>query len=97
MGVYMSLSQTIQKGVLHYPTLKTVLSIENVLKNSNEPLNKEEIKRRLNTKIHHMTLNLILDYLEESGKVFIGKKGIEWTFNENPRFKKLYNKSIQVR
>ncbi len=93
----MSLTQTIQKGVLHYPTLKTVLSIENILKEANEPLNKEEIKRQLSTKIHHMTLNLILDYLEESGKIFIGKSGVQWTFNENPKFKKLVSKSIQVR
>lgn len=93
----MSLAQAIEKGVLHYPTLKTVLSIESVLKNANGPLRKEMIKNKLKTKIHHMTLNLILDYLEESGKIFIGKDGVQWTFNENPKFKKLLNKSIQVR
>lgn len=93
----MSLTKTIEKGVLHYPTLKTVLSIENILKEANEPLNKEEIKRLLDKKIHHMTLNLILSYLEESGKIFIGKEGIQWTFNENSKFKNLLNNSVEVR
>ena len=93
----MSLTKTIQKGVLHYPTLKTVLAVENVLKDSNNSMTKEEIKRKLSTKIHHMTLNLILDYLEDGGKIFIGKDGIQWTFNEDPKFKKLLEKSVQVR
>ncbi len=93
----MALTETIQKAVLHYPTLKTVLAIENVLKEANKPLTKEGIKSKLETKIHHMTLSLILDYLEDSGKIFIGKAGVSWTFNENPRFKELVNKSIRVR
>ncbi|MFH1545023.1 MAG: hypothetical protein ABIE23_02975 [archaeon] len=93
----MVLTKTLEKGVLHYPTLKTVLAVEDVLKNSKGLLNREEIKERLPTKIHHQTLNLILEYLEESGKIFIGKKGILWTYNESPKFKKLLEKSIQVR
>ncbi len=93
----MSLTKTIEKGVLHYPTLKTVLGVENILKEANAPINKEEIKRRLETKIHHMTLNLIIEYLEESGKIFVGKEGIQWTFNEDPKFKKLFDKAVQVR
>ncbi len=93
----MNLTKTIEKGVLHYPTLKTVLAVENILKDADTPINKEEIKRRLNTKIHHLTLNLIIKYLEESGKIFIGKDGIQWTFNEDPKFKRLFDKAVQVR
>jgi len=93
----MTLAKTLKKGVLHYPTLKTVLSVEGVLKDANDPITKEEIKSRLNTKIHHLTLNLVLDYLEDSGKVFIGKDGVQWVFNENPKFQDLINRSICVR
>ena len=97
MVINMALTETIQRGVLHYPTLKTVLAIENVLKESNVPLNKEGIKSKLETKIHHMTLNLVIAYLEDSGKIFIGKDGISWTFNENPKFQQLVNNAIRVR
>jgi hypothetical protein len=90
-------TKQIKKKILHYPTLKTVLSVEKVLKEAALPINKEEIKRRLNTKIHHLTLNLILAYLEDSGKIFIGKKGVEWTFNENTKFKVLCDRSYQIK
>ncbi len=93
----MTLEKTIEKGVLHYPTLKTVLAIEKTIKNSNKPINREQIKQKLETKIHHQTLNLVLSYLEESGKIFIGKEGITWTFNDNFKFKKLVKESIKVR
>ncbi|MFH1752037.1 MAG: hypothetical protein ABH821_03825 [archaeon] len=91
------LQKTLQKGVLHYPTLKTVLSVEKVLKNANNLLSREQIKEKLPTKIQHQTLNLIIEYLEESGKVFIGKKGVVWTHNKNPKFLKLLEQSTQVR
>jgi len=38
-----------------------------------------------------------LDYLEESGKIFIGKDRITWTFNDNLKFKKLVKESIKVK
>ena len=93
----MSLTKTLQKDVLHYPTLKTVLAVESVLKNANALLNKEQIKSRLPTKTQHMTLNLILDYLEDSGKIFVSEKGVLWTFNENKKFRDLLEKSVQVK
>lgn len=87
----------LQEEILHFPNLKTVLMVENVLKEVKEPLSKNEIKRRLPSKVMHQTLNIILDYLEESGKVMTGSKGIIWIFNENPRFKKILERSVLVR
>ncbi|MBU1939143.1 hypothetical protein KKH30_00090, partial [Candidatus Micrarchaeota archaeon] len=78
-------------------TLRTVLAVESVLQEANTLLNREQIKERLPTKIQHQTLNIILEYLEESGKIFIGSKGILWTHNESPKFRKLAEKSVQVR
>lgn len=93
----MSLNKRIEKGVLHYPTLKTILAIEKVIKNANKPINREQIKQKLQTKTHHQTLNLVLSYLEDSGKIFIGKDGITWTFNDSPKFKKLVKEAIKVK
>ena len=83
--------------IIHYPNLKTVLEVEKVLMKANTLLNKEQIKAKLPTKIMHQTLNVILNYLEKSGKIFVSGKGILWTFNENPKFKKLVEKSIRVK
>ena len=82
--------------IIHYPNLSTMLEVEKVLKNAELPLSKEEIKRRLPTKIMHQTLNVILEYLEESGKIMIGEKGITWIAQDNPRLKQLLARGIRV-
>jgi hypothetical protein len=76
------------KGVLHYPTLKTVLLVEEIISNAETALSREEIKRRLGGKVMHQTLNVILSYLEYSGKIHISEKGVRWVYK--PR-KKLDN------
>ena len=85
-----------QRTILHYPNLKTVLMVEEVIREADAPLSRNEIKRRLPTKVMHQTLNLILKYLEESGKIMDGSKGIVWVFNEDPRFKKILDESVRV-
>ena len=65
--------------VLHYPRLDTVLNVEKLIKNAKEPLSKNEIDRCLEKKIMRPTLNLILSYLEENGKIALLKEGVMWT------------------
>lgn len=57
--------------------------VEEVLSNSKEILNREELKRRLPKKIMHQTLNVILDYLVDSGKILDSDNGIIWIFELN--------------
>lgn len=82
--------------VIHYPSLKTVLMVEKVLQEAELAISKEELKRRLPTKVMHQTLNIILDYLEEKGMILSGEKGILWTYNESPKLKKLIKKGVEV-
>ena len=82
--------------ILHFPNLRTVLYVERALQKADTVISKNELKRRLPTKIMHQTLNLILEYLEESGKIMIGSKGITWIYNDNPTFKKLVAKAVRV-
>lgn len=77
--------------VLHYPRLDTILSIEELLKKAQEPVSKNEIDRRLDKKIMRPTLNVILNYLEDSGKVTQLKEGIIWIY-KNDISKKLKKK-----
>ena len=85
-----------QLSILHYPNLKTVLQVEKTLQEADTVISKNELKRRLPTQIMHSTLRLILEYLESSGKILIGKKGISWMQQDNPKLKQLLKRSVRV-
>lgn len=84
--------------ILHYPRLDTVLNVESVIKKANQLLSKNEIDRRLEKQIMRPTLNLILNYLEESGKIAILKEGIIWIYKEDisKKLKAKLEKSITI-
>jgi len=95
-----SSGRTINIGIIqtihHWPTLKTVLMVEDILKKAETAISLEELKRRLPNKIMDQTLRLILVYLEGKGSILIGKKGIIWIENNNPKFLKLIEKSKEI-
>jgi len=82
--------------IIHYPNLSTMLEVEKVLKGADEPISKEEIKRRLPAKIMHQTLNLILAYMENRGLIYMGPKGILWTYNPSPKLQRAIEKGIEI-
>ena len=82
--------------VIHFPTLKTVLMIEKTIRNAKDPINKSEIKRRIDVKIMHQTLNLILDYMEERGLIIKAKEGYVWTYNPSKKLAKAIKKGREV-
>ncbi len=69
--------------ILHYPRLDTILKVEALLKKAEGPLSKNEIDRRLDKKIMRPTLNLILKYLEDSGKIAVLKQGVLWIYRDD--------------
>lgn len=83
-------------GVIHYPNLKTVLMVEDVLKKANHLITREELKRKLPTKTMHQTLNVILKYLEDSGKIIDGRKGILWIYNPSPKLDKAMKEGVEL-
>ncbi len=82
--------------VLHYPSLRTVLMIEDVLKKSNLAMTREQLKKKLGKKVMHQTLNVVLKYLEDSGKILDGRKGIVWIHNESPKLDKAIREGLKV-
>jgi hypothetical protein len=82
--------------IIHYPNLKTVLMVEEVLKESNVLLTREELKGRLPTKVMHQTLNVILRYLEDSGKIIDGKKGIFWIHNPSEKLDRAIKAGVEL-
>ena len=85
-----------QVNIIHYPNLKTILMIEEALKSSNKPITREQLKSKIPRKIMHQTLNIALQYLEDSGKIFDGRKGIVWIHNPSRKLAKAISKGIEV-
>ncbi len=84
------------KKILHYPNLRTVLLVEQVLKNAETTISREEIKRRLPSQIMHQTLNVILQYFEQRGLILDGHKGILWVYNPSPKLENAIRKGREI-
>jgi len=67
--------------VAHYPRLDTIMMVEETIKKLNYP-RKTEVWKALPKKIMYQTFSLIIDYLQESGKILVDKDGrIIWIWN----------------
>lgn len=85
-----------EQEVIHYPNLKTVLMVEEVLKDAELAMTKTQIKKKLPNSIMHQTLNLILEYLEERGMIVFTSKGILWIYNPSPKLQAAIKKGYEV-
>jgi len=85
-----------KQEIIHYPSLKTVLMVEEALKKADNMVNREQLKKMLPKKIMHQTLNLILKYLEESGKILDGRKGILWIYAPREEIEKLKKMGMEL-
>jgi len=81
---------------VHSPTLNTVIMVERTLKEANEVINISELKKRLPKQVMHQTLMQVLDYLQLSGKIIIGTKGVLWIFTERKELDALIKKGMEV-
>jgi hypothetical protein len=64
----------------HGPTLYTLHEVERVLREADEPISLNEVKRRLPAKsVKHDKVRMAVDYLGRLGLVVQGTKGVQWT------------------
>jgi len=70
--------------------------VEDVLKKSNLAISREKLKDKLKRKVMHQTLNVILKYLEDNGKILDGRKGIVWIHNPGSKIDKAINTGLKV-
>ena len=82
--------------VIHYPNLRTMLMVERALREADTMIDREELKRRLPSKIMHQTLNLILKYLEDKGMIIDSHGGILWIYNPSPKLKKAIENAREI-
>lgn len=83
-------------SVSHSPTLNTVLMVEDTLRNARECISIAELKRRMPKQVMHPTLMQVLGYLQMSGKILIGTKGVVWVYTPPEKMKKLLERSVEA-
>lgn len=82
---------------IHWPTLNTVIMVEETLKNMDESvMSVAQLKRKLPRQVNHTTLILILEYLENSGKIAVGLKGITWVYTDSKVLRELIKKGTEL-
>jgi len=84
-----------KERLAHSPTLNTILMVEEALKKG-DLMTLAELKNKLPKKVMHQTLLQILDYLQFSGKIIIGTKGILWIFTERKELNELIKRGTEV-
>jgi hypothetical protein len=85
-----------KKDILHYPNLKTILEVEKIIKESELPLTRYKIIKKLNNKVMKPTLNVIILYFERRGLILDGSKGIVWTFQSKDKLKERVKDGLEV-
>ncbi len=86
-----------QTTVLHSPTLESVIMVEKTIQKYSQECGKYQLWKRLPKKMMYQTFQVILDYLEQSGKIIIDKDGfVIWTYNPQ-RIKKLISEDLIVK
>lgn len=95
-AIAMERTKQVHQEPSFYPNLKTILMIEEVLKEADGPISRAELKRRLPKKVMHQTLNTALKYLEVHKLILDGRKGIIWIENHNPVFLERLSKAKEL-
>lgn len=68
-------------SVLHYPRLDTVLMVEEAIQRHEDYPTKKQLWESLPKKVMYQTFNVILEYLQDSGKIVIRDGQIIWVWN----------------
>ncbi len=71
-----------RQQLLHYPRLDTVLMVEEAIRKAGEYPSKRQLWLSLPKKTMYQTFSLIIEYLEESGKIVTASDGaVVWIWN----------------
>ena len=87
----------VETTILHSPTLESVFMVEETIQKYSQECGKYQLWKKLPKKMMYQTFQVILDYLEQSGKIIIDKEGcIIWTFNPS-RIKRLIKEELIIK
>ena len=86
-----------KKNIYHSPTLESVIMVEKTIQKYSQECGKYQLWKKLPKKMMYQTFQVILEYLETSGKLLIDKDGIiVWTYDPEG-IKKLIAKGVKLR
>ena len=72
----------LQKNILHYPQLDTVLMVEEFIREHSGEYKKKSLWENLPKKMMYQTFCVIFDYLLDSGKIALDREGhIAWIWD----------------
>ncbi len=78
------LKSKVKQRAIHSPNLNTVIMVENAIRSPrNSIITVPELKKKLPKQVNHITLMVILGYLEDSNKIYVSIRGITWIHNTN--------------
>jgi hypothetical protein len=76
------MAQLMEKPILHYPQLDTVLMVEEFIKKHGGEFKKRSLWEHLPKKMMYQTFCVIFNYLLDSNKIAVDKEGkICWIWN----------------
>lgn len=85
-----------QITILHSPTLESVIMVEKTVQKYSQECGKYQLWKKLPRKMMYQTFQLILDYLEQSGKIMITQDGcIIWIWDPEG-IKKILAKGVKL-
>jgi hypothetical protein len=94
---YIQLYNMGKAAVLHSPTLESVIMVEKTIRKHSQEFGKYRLWKKLPKKMMYQTFQVILEYLESSGKIMIDRDGIVfWTYNPK-MIRTLISKGLKVR
>ncbi|HLC57015.1 MAG TPA: hypothetical protein VJH95_00425 [Candidatus Nanoarchaeia archaeon] len=86
-----------KQTLLHSPTLESVIMVERAIQKYSQECGKYQLWNKLPRKMMYQTFLVILDYLEQSGKIIIDKDGcIMWTYDPEG-IKRILAKGVKLR
>ena len=82
--------------ILHEPQLNTILMVEKAIKDAETYPTRTQLWRSLPKKVQYQTFQRILEYLEGSNKIMFDNRLIIWIFPDNPKLKRMLEKSVKL-
>ena len=87
-----------QETASHSPNLDTVLMVERLVSKRREFASRHQLWRALPRQVQYQTFKKIIEYLEDSNKIMVDKKGsVTWIFTDNPKLEELHRASKRLR
>jgi hypothetical protein len=82
--------------MMHSPTLESVIMVERTIMKYSQECGKYQLWKKLPRKMMYQTFQLILEYLEDSGKIMLVKGMLVWTYNPKT-VRKILQTGVKIR